>query len=68
MIMRPLYRYLSHAQPPLAGNKQNLWIKSPALDPLQRENSLRCRPIESLEAALRIPIVQPQHYSQQQIE
>ena len=66
--MSPRHRDLADVVAQLARDKQDLRIESPALDPLQPEDHLRHRPLERLEAALRILERQPHHHPGHPVE
>src|ERR1700724_758647 len=68
LVMSPDDRHFSHFETHSAGEEQDLCIKAPSFNPLQREKRLRSAPPERLEAALRVLEVQGQQESQQQVK
>jgi hypothetical protein len=68
LTVRPNHRDLDRLQTHPAGQEKNLWIKPPALDPLQGKNSLRRLTSKGFEAALRIPEMQTQNEPQQHVK
>src|SRR5712692_4289075 len=68
LTVRPNHRDLDRTQTHPAGQEEDLWIKPPALDSLQGENSLRRLPTKGLEATLRVPETQPQNEPQQHVK
>src|SRR5579862_8703745 len=68
LIVSPDYRYLHNLQLLCPRNMKDLWIESPARNPLQGKNGCGGLPGKCLETALRVMEAQPKQQPQIKVE